>query len=159
MIQHIQDVPTSLGYAKCNVLKPRKVCERSELRLQKRPNKKGEISDFNNVTGSKFKIRPFLVGIKLKNHPFLSGQNPKFTPICWVKSQNSSLFIGSIFSKRSSLQSQTFLSFRTLHLAYPKLVGTPCIVIQIVEELKKNKKKNLAVKIIKKIMFRFSTTN
>ena len=30
----IQGVPTSLGYAKCNVLKLRKVCERSELRLQ-----------------------------------------------------------------------------------------------------------------------------
>ena len=27
-------VPTSLGYAKCNFLKIRKVCERSELRLQ-----------------------------------------------------------------------------------------------------------------------------
>ena len=30
----LQGVPTSLGYAKCNVLKLRKVCERSELRLQ-----------------------------------------------------------------------------------------------------------------------------
>ena len=27
----VQGVPTSLGYAKYNVLKPRKVCERSEL--------------------------------------------------------------------------------------------------------------------------------
>ena len=35
--------------------------------------------------------------------------------------------IGSIFCKRSSLCSQTFPRFRTLHLAYPKLVGTPCI--------------------------------
>ena len=40
--------------------------------------------------------------------------------------QNSPLFIGSIFCKRSSLRSLTFLSFRTLYLAYPKLVGTPC---------------------------------
>ena len=30
----LQGVPTSLGYAKYNVLKLRKVCERSELRLQ-----------------------------------------------------------------------------------------------------------------------------
>ena len=30
----VQFVPTSLGYAKCNVLKLRKVCERSELSLQ-----------------------------------------------------------------------------------------------------------------------------
>ena len=41
----VQGVPTSLGYAKCNFL--------SELLLQKRPNKKGEISNFNDVTGSK----------------------------------------------------------------------------------------------------------
>ena len=33
----IQGVPTSLGFAKCNVLKLRKVCEWSELRLQKDP--------------------------------------------------------------------------------------------------------------------------
>ena len=32
--EFVQGVPTSLGYAKCNVLKLRKVCERSELRLQ-----------------------------------------------------------------------------------------------------------------------------
>ena len=49
----IQGVPTSLGYAECNVLMLRKVYERSELRLQNidprkggnfefRPNKKGE---------------------------------------------------------------------------------------------------------------------
>ena len=31
----VQGVPTSLRYAKWNVLKLRKVCERSELRLQK----------------------------------------------------------------------------------------------------------------------------
>ena len=46
---YIQGVPTSLGYAKCNVLKLRKVFERSELRLQKDP-KKGEISNSNDVT-------------------------------------------------------------------------------------------------------------
>ena len=34
LISIVQGVPTSLGYAKYNVLKPRKVCERSELRLQ-----------------------------------------------------------------------------------------------------------------------------
>ena len=28
--------------------------------------------------------------------------------------------------KRTSLRSQSFLSIRTLYLAYPKLVGTPC---------------------------------
>ena len=56
----LQGVQTSLGYAKCNVLKFRKVCERSELRLQ------------------------------------------------------------------SYVRLQTFLTFRILHLAYPKLVGTPC---------------------------------
>ena len=33
--KHIQGVLTSLGYAKCSVLKFRKVCERSELCLQK----------------------------------------------------------------------------------------------------------------------------
>ena len=33
----LQGVPTSLGYDKCNVLKLRKVCEQSELRLQKGP--------------------------------------------------------------------------------------------------------------------------
>ena len=34
IIGELQGVPTSLGYAKCNVLKLRKVCERSELCLQ-----------------------------------------------------------------------------------------------------------------------------
>ena len=39
----LQGVQTSLGYAKCNVLKFRKVCERSELRLQNiDPIKRGE---------------------------------------------------------------------------------------------------------------------
>ena len=71
----------------------------------KRPNKKGEISNFNDVNGSKFKISPFLSG------------------------QNSLFLLSQYFCKRSSLRSQTFLSFRTLHLTYPKLVGTPCILI------------------------------
>ena len=34
ILNNVQDVPTSLGYAKCSVLKLRKVCEQSELRLQ-----------------------------------------------------------------------------------------------------------------------------
>ena len=55
----LQGVPTSLEYAKCNVLKLRKVCERSELNLQKGPNKKGKISNFNDVTGSKLKFLSF----------------------------------------------------------------------------------------------------
>ena len=39
----IKGVPTSLGYAKCNFLKIRKVCERSELRLQNiDPIKRGD---------------------------------------------------------------------------------------------------------------------
>ena len=39
----VQGVPTSLGYAKCNVLKLRKVCERSEQYLQIiDPIKRGE---------------------------------------------------------------------------------------------------------------------
>ena len=87
-ISFIQGVPTSLEYAKCNVLKLRKVCERSGLCLQKDLIKKGEILNFDI------------------------------------------LFIGS-FCKCSSLRSKTFLSFRTLHLAYPKLVMTPCICISL----------------------------
>ena len=47
-LTYLQGVPTSLGYAKCNVLKLRKVCERSELRLQKDPIKK-EISNINDM--------------------------------------------------------------------------------------------------------------
>ena len=39
----LQDVPTSLGYAKCNVLKLRKVWERSELCLKKDLIKRGEL--------------------------------------------------------------------------------------------------------------------
>ena len=100
--KYIQGVPTSLGYAKCNVLKIRKVCEQSELHLQKEQIK-----------------REKLVILMTE-----MGQNSKFTPFYWVKI-HLALFIGS-FCKRSSLRSQTFLSFRTLHLAYPKLVGTPC---------------------------------
>ena len=40
---YLQCVQTSLGYAKCNILKLRKVCERSELRLQKGPIKRGKV--------------------------------------------------------------------------------------------------------------------
>ena len=89
----LQGVPTGFGYTKCNALKLRKVCERSELRLQKGP-KKGGISTFNDVTGSKFKISPFLLGqnskftlfirSKFEIHPFLLGQDSKFTPFYWV---------------------------------------------------------------------------
>ena len=39
----VQGVPTSLGYAKCKVLKLKKVCERSELCLQKDPIKRGKL--------------------------------------------------------------------------------------------------------------------
>ena len=53
---------------------------------------------------------------KFKNHPFILGQNSKITPC----------FIWSILCKRSSHRSQTFLSVRTLYLAYPKLGGSPC---------------------------------
>ena len=72
----------------------------------------------------KIQISPLFVGTKSKIHPFLSGQNSKFTPFYRVKIRNLPLFIASTFCKCSS---QTFLSFRTLHLAHPKLVGTPCI--------------------------------
>ena len=53
----LQGVPTSLGYAKCIVLKLRKVCEQSELRLK-------------NIDPIK----------RVKISPYLSGQNSKFTP-------------------------------------------------------------------------------
>ena len=39
----VQGVPTGLGHEKCNVLKLKKVCERSELRLQKDPIKRGKL--------------------------------------------------------------------------------------------------------------------
>ena len=45
----------------------------SVLVKQKDPLKRGEISDFNEVTESKFKISPFLL-----------SQNSKFTPFYWV---------------------------------------------------------------------------
>ena len=79
----------------------------SDLVKQKDPLKRGEISDFNEVTGSKFKISPFLLGqktkfppfcrVKIRNsppfyrvkiHPLLSGQNSKFTPFYRVKIRN-----------------------------------------------------------------------
>ena len=39
----VQGVQTSLGYAKCNALKLRKVCERSELLLKKDSIKRGKL--------------------------------------------------------------------------------------------------------------------
>ena len=98
-ISFIQGVPTSLEYAKCNVLKLRKVCERSGLCLQKDLIKKGEISNLNYVTGSKFKISLFL-----------SGQNSKFTPFNQVKIRNSPLFIGSRFKIYPFLLGQYFVN-------------------------------------------------
>ena len=62
----------------------------------------------------------------VSNNPLLLGQNWKITPFYWVKILNSPRFIESIFCKCSLLCSKTFLSFRTLHIAYPILVGTPC---------------------------------
>ena len=79
----LQGVPTSFEYAKCNVMKLWKVCERSELRLQKDPikrgnydfwpnkkgwilnfdpTKKGEILNFDPVTSLKLLISPYLLG-------------------------------------------------------------------------------------------------
>ena len=83
----VQGVPTSLGYAKCNFLSEASY-------LQKRPNKKGEISNFNDVTGSKFKISPFLSG---QNSPFFMGSKFKIPPFYRDKIQNLPLFIGSFF--------------------------------------------------------------
>ena len=57
------------------------------LAFTKRPNKNGENSNFDCVTGSKFKI-----------FPFLSGQNSKFPSFCRDKIRNSPLFIGSKFA-------------------------------------------------------------
>ena len=57
----------------------------------------------------------------------MSRQNSN-SPFYRAKVQNYPL-LESIFYKRSLLRSQTFLIFRTLHLAYPKLVGTPCICL------------------------------
>ena len=86
----LQGVPTSLGNAKCNVLKLRKVCEQSQLLLQN--------------------IDPIKRG------------NFEFWPSYIIKITYFPLFVESFCKPKS----QTFLSFRTLHLAYPKLVGTPC---------------------------------
>ena len=43
----VQGVPTSLGYAK-------KCLRAKRAMFAERPNKKGKISNFNDVTGSKF---------------------------------------------------------------------------------------------------------
>ena len=114
----LQGVPTSLGYAKCNVLKLRKVCERSELSLQKDPKKEGEICNANHVTWSKFppfywvtfKIFPLFIGSKFKSYLFLSGQSSKFTPFYWVKIQKLPLFIGSKFEFHPFLSGQYFVN-------------------------------------------------
>ena len=101
--------PNVRSNTRCNWVKIQNFPLFSWVKIQNSPL----FIEFHNV--------PFFVGSKFKIHPFLSGQNSPF-----LLDQNSPLSIGSIFSKRSSLRSQTFLSFRTLHLAYPKLVGTPC---------------------------------
>ena len=98
----LQGVPTSLEYPKCNVLKLRKVCERSELRLHNIDPIKGGIFEF---------------------WPNKKGWILNFDPI---KMEILTLFIGSIFFKRSSLRSQTFLSFTTLHVAY-SILGHPVL--------------------------------
>jgi len=63
-----------------------------ELKLQKDP-KKGKAGNFNDETGPKLKNYPFLSGQNSKT-PFLSSQNSKFTPFYWVKIRDSPLFIG-----------------------------------------------------------------
>ena len=106
--------------------------------LPKRPNKKGEISNFFDVPGSKFKIFPFFVGtkfigskftpfspVKIWNsppfgskeiHPFSSGQNSKFTPFYQVKIQNSPPFY-QVKTCWNSLFSELY-KFTNLWLAY-----------------------------------------
>ena len=108
------------------------------------PNKKGEISNSEYVTGSKF---PPLCWVKNQIYPFLLGQNPKFTPFYRVNIQNLPLFIGSkfkiwsIFCKCSSLsefQNVTFSISQTCwDTLYNKLSSTlifhkltPCIAVQ-----------------------------
>ena len=77
----------------------------------------------------KIQNSPLCTWSQFEIHSFLLGQYSKVTPFYWVKFRISPLFIGSIFCKRSSLRSQTFLSFGTLYLAYSKLIRTPCIKI------------------------------
>ena len=60
------------------------------------PNKKGEISNFNDVTGS-IQNSPLFIRSKFKIHPFLLGQNSEFTPFYWVKIQSLPLLNGSKF--------------------------------------------------------------
>ena len=125
-IHVIQGVPTSLEYAKCNVRKLRKVCERSELCFQRDRIKRGKLVIFLMYLGQNSKFSPFLsvqnlsgqtshllVRLKFEIHPF-SGQK-KFTPLVRVKIQNSLLFIRSKFKIHP-------LFIRS------KLVGTPCLV-------------------------------
>ena len=56
--------------------------------------------------------------------PDKKGEILNFDPVTSLKLLIYPFFVS--FCKRSSLRSQTFLCFRTLHLAYPKLVRTPC---------------------------------
>ena len=65
----------------------------------------------------------------LLNFVSTKGGNFEFWPSYIIKIINFPLFIGSFDKRSCSLRSQTFLSFSTLHLAYLKLVGTPCTAI------------------------------
>ena len=66
-------VPTSLGNAKCDVLKLRKICERSELRLQNiDPINRGEFWILSRQKGGHFEFWPNYI-IKITNwviYPF-----------------------------------------------------------------------------------------
>ena len=90
------------------------------------PNKKGLILNFDPIK------RGWILNFDpIKRGWILSLQKEgKFWILFWptyiIEITYFPLFIGSIFCKHSSLRSQTFLSLRTLHLAYPKLVRTPC---------------------------------
>ena len=98
------------------------------------PDKKGWIWDFDPIKRGEFRILTWQKGVnfdpiqrgEFRILTLQKGWNFEFWPSYIPKITIFPLFIGS-FCKRSSLRSQTFLSFRTLHLAYPKLVGTPCI--------------------------------
>ena len=102
-IKYLQGVPTSLEYAKYNVLKLRKVCEQSELRLQKVPIKRGKIVISIMLLGQNSKLPPFFIGSKFE-FPFLLGQNSKLPllfkilnlpPFYWVK--NYPFLLGQYF--------------------------------------------------------------
>ena len=99
------------------------------------PNERGWISNFDPLKRGEFWIvsrqKGEILNFVLTKRGFRilsqqNGDNFEFWPSYIIKITNFPLFIGSFF-KRSSLRSQTILSFKTFHLAYPKLVGTPCI--------------------------------